>query len=524
MSLNSQHELSAKFKKKFARALRLSPKLLAACSGILLAVCYPSPGWGFLAWVAFIPLLAAIHRAHDLSQSLGYGLIAGIAFFGFSMHWLTHVSAPGWIMVTVMESFYFMIFAWLVHRGMRSKRSVIFKALWISLAWTFSEIFRSEMPVFGFGWNLLAYSQSAYVPLIQFANLFGAYGLGFVIAFVNVSFFYAFAEHKNRRMVFGFILAAVLTLAGLLGYGKITLGQPARPQEYLRVSILQGNIPQSVKWAVMAKEKILEIYDRLTQLAAMEQSDLIIWPEAAFPGYFNRDLQAEQISRLAQEVQAPLLIGGLRWVSEQEVYNSAYLLEKDGAFQKYYDKLRLVPFGEYVPLKFILGWLTPIADALGVGDFSAGVDSVIFRWGREEWPFGVLICFEDIFSDLARFLADRGAKFIVVITNDAWFGHTGAPFQHLQASIFRAVENGVAVVRSANTGVSAFISHRGEILGTVTDQKGEAIFVFGQKTLDLPLLTSYTFFRKGGWMFPFAVMGVFLIMSLGVAQGSRRHG
>jgi apolipoprotein N-acyltransferase len=487
-------------------------------------MCYPAPGWGFLAWIALIPLLAAIHRAHDLSQSLGYGLIAGIVFFGFSMHWLTHVSAPGWIIVTVMESFYFMVFAWFVYRGMRSKRSIIFKILWISLAWTFSEIFRSEMPVFGFGWNLLAYSQSAYISLIQFANLLGAYGLGFVVAFINAAFFYVLAEYRNRRMAFGLLLAVVLVFAGLLGYGNMTLAQPAQPQEYLRGSILQGNIPQSVKWAVMAKEKIIEIYDRLTQLAAMEQSDLIIWPEAAFPGYFNRDFQAERVSRLAQEVQTPLLVGGLRWVSEQEVYNSAYLLEKDGVFRKYYDKLRLVPFGEYIPLKFFLRWLTPIADALGVGDFSAGADSVIFRWGREEWPFGVLICFEDIFSDLARFLANRGARFLVVITNDAWFGHTGAPFQHLQASIFRAVENGVAVVRAANTGVSAFISRHGEVLGMVTDPKGEAIFVFGQKTLDLPLLTSYTFFRKGGWMFPFAAMGVFLIMSLGVARGSKKHG
>jgi apolipoprotein N-acyltransferase len=302
----------------------------------------------------------------------------------------------------------------------------------------------------------------------------------------------------------------------------MTLEKPAEPKEYLRVSVVQGNIPQSVKWELMAKEKILEIYEKLTQLAALEQPDLILWPEAAFPGYFNRDLQAERISRLAREIQTPLLIGGLEWESEKESYNSAYFLKKDGASSQRYDKLRLVPFGEYIPLKFIFGWLTPVANALGISDFSAGATPVVFRWAREDWPFGVLICFEDFFSDLARDLADRGAKFLVVITNDAWFGKTGAPFQHLQASIFRAIENGVPVVRAANTGVSAFVSLQGRVLATVKDARGEELFVMGQKTLDLPLLTNRTLFRRGGFLFPYFAIALFLIMSIWVIRRNKR--
>jgi apolipoprotein N-acyltransferase len=522
MSHKKHHETSGGAKRSKSYLLRLSPRLLAAFSGALLALCYPTLGWGFLAWLALIPLLAALVRAHDLSQALGYGLITGVAFFCFSMHWLTHVSTLGWIILVLMESVYIMAFAWLVFRGMKSQRSIGFKIVWIALAWTVSEVLRAEMPIFGFGWNLLAYSQSSYVLLIQFANILGAYGLGFLIVLVNASLFYVGTHLKERRTVLGLVAIVILVWGGLLVYGKTVFARSFEPQEYLRVSVLQGNIPQSVKWAVMAKEKILDIYERLTQFASLDQPDLIIWPEASFPGYFNRDLQAEQISRLAQEVQTPLLVGGLRWMSEQEVYNSAYLLEKDGSFQGYYDKLRLVPFGEYIPLKFLLGWLTPIADALGVGDFSAGKDSVVFRWAREEWPFGVLICFEDVFTDLARYLADRDAKFLAVITNDAWFGHTGAPFQHLQASIFRAVENGVAVVRAANTGVSAFISFRGEVLGTVKNVKGEETFILGQSTLDLPLITRDTFYRQGGWMFPYAAVGLFLIMSIGIVR-EKKH-
>ena len=142
----------------------------------------------------------------------------------------------------------------------------------------------------------------------------------------------------------------------------------------------------------------------------------------------------------------------------------------------------------------------------------------MFRWAREDWPFGVLICFEDVFTDLARRLADGDAKFLTVITNDAWFGKTNAPYQHLQASIFRAVENGVPVVRAANTGVSAFISYRGCVLATVKDARGEETFSMGQKTLDLPLVTERTLYRQWGFLLPYFAIVLFLIMSLWVVR------
>lgn len=497
-----------------------TPYLYQIVSGLLLALAYPSTGWGFLAWFALIPLLASVHHAQNHSQALGFGLITGILFFGISMHWMTHVTTVGWMLLALMESAYIMVFAWLAYVGMKSRRSVFFQVLWIALAWTVMECLRSEMPVFGFGWNLLAYSQSPYVPLIQFSNVLGSYGLGFLIVLVNAAILYAWFNRKKWKISLSLAAVVLLILAGLWHYGKTTLSKPEDPKEYLRVSVLQGNIPQSVKWELMAKEKILEIYEKLTQLAALEQPDLIIWPEASFPGYFNRDLQAERISRLAAETQTPFLLGGLHWVSENELYNSAYFLQKDGAAGQRYDKLRLVPFGEYIPLKAVFGWLTPVADALGISDFSSGSEAVVFRWAREDWPFGVLICFEDVFTDLARGLTDRDAKFLTVITNDAWFGKTGAPFQHLQASIFRAVENGVAVVRAANTGVSAFISHQGRVLATFKDERGEATFSMGQRTLDLPLIAEQTLYRRGGFLFPYAAAMLFLCMCL---WGVRRN-
>lgn len=499
-----------------------TPYLYQIVSGILLALSFPSAGWGFLAWFALVPLLASLDHAQNHSQALGFGLITGIVFFVFSIHWLTHVSTVGWMLVVLMQSVYIMMFAWLAYVGMKSPKPVIFKVVWIALAWTVSEVLRSEMPVFGFGWNLLAFSQSPYIPVIQIANVLGAYGLGFLIALVNASILYAWFRRKDWKTALGLVSVIGLVSAGLLGYGKMTLAQPLDSKEFLRVSVLQGNIPQSVKWELMAKEKILEIYEKLAQFAALEQPDLIVWPEASFPGYFNRDLQAARISQLAAEIQTPFLLGGLHWASEHELYNSAYFLGKDGAGGQRYDKLRLVPFGEYIPLKLIFGWLTPVADAFGISDFSAGTEAVVFHWARAEWPFGALICFEDTFPGLPRDLADRGARFLTVITNDAWFGKTSAPFQHLQASVFRAVENGVPVVRAANTGVSGFVSYQGRVLATVKDAKGEETFVMGQRTLDLPLMTERTLFRQGGFLFPYVAAACFLILSVFISR-KKKH-
>lgn len=486
---------------------------LSSLSGIFLALAFPPAGWGFLAWIAFLPLFFALRDVQRTSQAAKYGAFTGAFFVSFSMHWLTQVSAAGWILWTVIQIPYFMLLAGLICFARKAGASLPVRVLWTALVWTALEVVRSEMPVFGVGWNLLAYSQAPSPVMIQSAGIFGAYGLSFLIVIVNACLTELFAPVKKHRhgVPAALFAVVVLILGALLFYGKKVLAEEKKPEEYLRVSVLQGNIPQAVKWQIMAKEQILSIYEKLTQLAALDQPDLIVWPEASFPGYFNRDMQSGRIASVAQEVRTPLLVGALRWGSDTEVYNSAYFLDKDGVVsQQLYDKVRLVPFGEYIPLKFLFGGLKPVADALGISNFSAGASSTVFKWAREEWPFGVLICFEDVFMDLARNMANRDAKFLVVITNDAWFGKTGAPYQHLQASIFRAVENGVAVVRAANTGVSAFISHRGEVLETVKNGKGDELFTLGHKTLDLPLIVDRTLYRRGGHLFPCAIFICFL--------------
>ncbi|MBI3307664.1 MAG: apolipoprotein N-acyltransferase [Candidatus Omnitrophica bacterium] len=493
------------------------PLFLAVLSGILLALSFPKFSLAFLIWIALVPLLYGLSKASSPSQAVGLSLATGLVYFGVSVHWLNYVSTFGWVFVTFMEASALIVFGGSAFQFLKNK-NYFFQALGIASAWMSIEILRTEIPIFGFGWNLLAYSQANYLWVIQSANTVGAYGLGFIIVFVNVCLMQiaqlslrGIPKRDDKAVILPLVSIAFVFIL-LFSYGIYHLRRDNTSHGSIRISLIQGNIPQTVKWAAEAKQQILQIYSKLTELASFEEPDLVVWPEAAFPGYFNQDDAAEVISQLAQKTDAPFLIGALDLEDEGNAYNSAFFIDRKGLVVDRYDKLYLVPFGEYIPLKPIFGWLEPIAQTLGVSDFRAGKSPKIFKLQNGELPFSVLICFEDIFPNLARHLADEGAQFLTVITNDAWFGPTGAPYQHLQASILRAAEQGIPVVRAANTGISAFISSKGQVLDRVHSSSGEDSFVTGHKTLPLPITHQNTLYRRGGWLFPYAGIGCFVIM------------
>lgn len=522
--------------------------LLSFASGILLTLSFPKFSLGFLAWFALIPLLLAVFSCGSRRDAALCGLIAGAVFFGLSLSWLNYVTVFGWLFVTLLETAFLVLFSLTVYEA-RSFRFPMMTAVWVALAWTANEIFRSEIPVFGFGWNLLAYSQSDYAWIRQSADTVGAYGLGCVMAFVNGCLFQLIqknskSEIRNSKQiqnskfefskpVFGFsviripdlfrilrlefrifplVLSVLLTFILLLSYGYFHSRRTSPSRGVLRISLIQGNIPQDIKWEPAARGKILEVYAKLTELASYDSPHLIFWPEAAFPGYFNQDAEAVKVQELVRTLAAPLVVGSPHLEPDNTAYNSAYLLGPDGNVKSRYDKILLVPFGEFVPLQPVFGWLEPLAYTLGVSDFSAGSEPTVFELENGDLRFSVLICFENIFPNLVRSFTYRGAEFLAVMTNDAWFGNSAAPYQHVQASVFRAVENGVPLVHVANTGVSAFISRKGEVLGRVQSPEGKDIFVAGRKTYPLAMESESTLYRRGGWIFPYGALAAFVIM------------
>ena len=297
----------------------------------------------------------------------------------------------------------------------------------------------------------------------------------------------------------------LLILALVYSYGFLRLNEKGPFKDAIKVSVIQGNIPQELKWDPEAQSMIIEKYVALTKMAALDNPDLIVWPETSFPGFFETgEEMTDGVLNLAEEIKIPILLGAntkrppppRRWdlnptyaVEEVDYFNSAVFISSEGKMIDKYDKIHLVPFGEYVPFsdkfpsfhKLVLGEL---------GEFMPGKDYKIFVGDRHACPlpvkFGVLICFEDIFPEISRKFVKNGARFLIVITNDAWYGRSGAAYQHAACSVFRAIENRVPIVRCANTGYSCFIDSRGRIYDSVEEKKSH-LFITGYKTSALPI-------------------------------------
>jgi len=269
----------------------------------------------------------------------------------------------------------------------------------------------------------------------------------------------------------------------------------------LKIGLIQGNIDQSIKWDESFQKETLKIYEKLSSRVAEGKPDLIIWPETATP-FFFQDAKEYQpfILDIPKKTNAFLLFGTPSYKIEKgkiNHYNSAYLISTSGELNGRYDKIHLVPFGEYVPMQNLLFFIGSLGE--GIGDFKSGKE--IFNFPLPQGKFGVLICFEIIFPDLCRKFVKDGADFLVTITNDAWFGRTSAPYQHFSIATFRAIENRVFIARAANTGISGFIDPKGRIL------KQGAIFTEEAMNGTIRLSNEKTFYTLYGDVFAWICSG-----------------
>lgn len=501
--------------------------LFAIVSALLLILSFPGFNIWIFAWVAFIPLFFAIDGQRPLKAFL-LAYVTGFLFFLGTIYWLAHVSLPGMITVAAYLALYFGFFGLIMSLisapactgdflAFRPGLSALFliPAAWVSLEWLRSYAFT------GFGWALLGYSQSHNLPIIQIADVSGTYGVSFLLMMFNAAVFFAIKNFRDKKEPLPLLVMAAVLIAAVSGYGLVRLNN-VFAGERLKVSIVQGNIPQEQKWDELFAGLIMEKYGALTRSCAIEKPDLIIWPETSVPGFIeNQKSLMEWVRGLAIEADAPLLIGAPRYeeVDGRELYyNSAFLILKDGSLDRHYDKIHLVPFGEYVPLKGLFFFVHRFAPR-PIGDFVGGKEFTVLRFPVERsvkekdrsWKlikrvgFGCLICFEDIFPRLARFFVKNNAGFLVNMTNDAWFGRSSAAYQHAQASVFRAVENRVNVIRAANTGLSCFIDQKGRIVSKVS-KEGKDLFIDGSMTQEIVLSRTRTVYTAYGDIFAYLCM------------------
>lgn len=445
--------------------MRTREAALALLSGLLLTLSYPKPDWGVLAFGALVPLIVAIESVSPL-RAWGIGLMAGLVFWLGSVSWVLHsmvvYGGVPWLPsllalagLALYLSLYHATFAFLLRWLKLAGGAAVLgaAALWVAL-----EVLRTHL-LTGFPWNLLGYTQYRNPGLLRLAPLAGVYGVSFALVAVNA----ALAEVVRRwgrrdALPWAAVPATALALTAV--------GAPASlpPDSATQVAVIQGNMEQAVKWDPAFQEETLRNYEDLTRRAAVGQPALIVWPETSLPFVFREDPRRGRVLALAQEVQGTLIVGAPDREGNRFT-NSAFVITPAGAIAGKYDKVHLVPFGEYVPWWGGFGLAERLA-AGAIGNFRSGGARPVFD--SPAGRVGIVICYEAIFPSEVREYFRQGADFLVNITNDAWFGDTAAPRQHLAMAAFRAAENGAYLVRAANTGISAVVGPDGRILAATS--------------------------------------------------------
>ncbi|MDA8214518.1 MAG: apolipoprotein N-acyltransferase [Nitrospiraceae bacterium] len=467
----------------------------AIFSGLLLSLSFPKIDIFPLAWVALIPLLVFLY-GKDRKSAFKAGFFFGIVYFFGTTYWIYHSInkygsiplVPSLLIVLLLclyLSLYPALFSLLYSSYIKkTDLPVMFVA---PVFWTVLEFARSYA-LTGFPWSSLAYSQYKFLAFIQVADVTGAYGISFLLVAINGAFADALLLKRRRAerplyslipTISGFVLLPVILLA-TFSYGLYKLHQK-RDGANIRAAIVQGNIEQDKKWAPSYQSAVISAYQELSIAAANEQPNIIVWPETSVPFFFGKDKElTDNLLYFQKQLNSYMLFGSVlakeqktddrkqntdtkkRQRTEIGYTNSALLLDKNGNVSYIYDKIHLVPFGEYVPLRSLLFFIDKLV--VGVGDYVPG-DSYI-KAVTPFGSFGTLICYEIIFPGLVRKFYVRGGDFIITITNDAWFGKTHGPYQHFSMAVFRAIENRKPVIRAANTGISGFIDSSGRILST----------------------------------------------------------
>ncbi len=478
--------------------------LLPFFSALLLYLASPGPGLAFLAWIALVPLFIFCVKTSPLKAGL-WGLVAGTLYHLFLVYWVTIsmetygglqplISWPALLLLALYMALYFAVFCYLI-----SKTKDRINLLWLSpLLWVSLDYIRGLL-LTGFPWMDFGYSQYNYPALIQTADLTGHHGITFILVLTNAilaQFCIARQWFRHNKIQVGAAMALLAISFSYSGARFYQVKEDMQTSPALKVAVIQANIDQALKWQKGQKKISLESHLQLTR-AARKDNDaaLVIWPETALAFYPSHDPLMGHVEKETVHSAPFHLLTGAPYVLRQKTgyayYNSAMLLKPHGKTEIYF-KQHLVPFGEYIPMRTILPIPKPIVESMG--DFSAGTSSSPLDMGVAK--IGALICIEAIYPDLARRETFQGATLLANITNDAWFGASSAPVQHLAMAIFRTIENKRSMARAANTGISALILPTGEVL-----QK-TGLFQQGYLSASLPLLSTTTFFTRVGFLFP----------------------
>jgi apolipoprotein N-acyltransferase len=450
---------------------------------VLLALSFPRFGHPAFAWIALVPLLVALSgwrgrveplRGQPPRRAFLLGLLSGVVYFIGTVYWTSTVVATYGnlptalaLLAMVMLALYLSLFPALaaVITGRLIARAGARALLVAPAAWVATEFLRGYL-FGGFPWVPLGNSQVTVLPVAQLASVLGVYGLSALVAFVNAAIAYALLTTGAARFRMLAAAAALLVGIGLWGAWRIGDGSLTRAGTPIRVGLVQGNIEQAMKWRPEAARAIFTTYLSMTREVVRRGAQYVIWPESSTPFTFEGDPFGEQQLRdLARETKVPILFGSdqITTGAREMHYNAAFQLAPDGTTAAVYRKIHLVPFGEFVPMSEWLTFFPPLVQTLaGFAPFTPGDAMVLLPVG--EHLTSTAICYEVVYPSLVREAVLDGSQLLTTITNDAWYGHSSAPYQHFAMASMRAIEHGRYLARAANTGISGVIDPYGRIV------------------------------------------------------------
>jgi apolipoprotein N-acyltransferase len=489
--------------------------LLSIASGVLFALAFPNAGIAWLIFIALVPLFVALARARSWREAVLLGWLSQFTAWLIMVPWVVRVMSHYgglpylagvllFVAMCVILGLYGALFAfafWRIAPGARFGRWLL-----VPLAWAAVEYARTYL-LTGFPWNLIAASIIDYTPLVQFDRVAGPYALGVLILLPSILVAWLIVARPRgiarTLAVAGVAIVVFVWWATGLVAAKLFVRPTGAPMA--RAALLQPNISQEMRWS---ESSLLEIFNRMMAMsrdAVAAGAQVVVWPESTVPlSYATTDFYRQAIESLSAANGADVILGSIAEDPEKadRLWNAAFLVS-GGRTIGHYDKIRLVPFGEYVPLRKMLFFARKLVRA--VGEFEVGTKDVPLA-GRLR--YGPAICYEIVFPQIARRQVVNGADVLVTITNDAWYDGTSAPRQHLNQARLRAVETDRYLLRAATTGISAFVDPSGRIVEELAMNRQGIIYAEFE-----PRRSMTPYVRFGDW-FAWVAVGAVIIAAI----------
>lgn len=446
--------------------------IFSIISGILLALSFQKFNFYLLAWVSLVPLIYCIYK-NNLKEVIICSFTVGLIFNVIYLYWmfpflLLHtekildsciVSVITWLYFAI----YFIVWSMFFYLLKNKVSNKILFSISVAAMWTILDFLKAYI-LTGLSWNLLAYTQTSFLYLIQICDIFGVYLISFVIVFVNMLIYFSIREKKIIYLVISLFLIILLC-----GYGYLKVNSlDIKGGKEISVGVVQPNIEQYKKWDDDYRKEIMYSIENLVlENFGNKKLDLLVYPETMLPGFLEKDLLIKNFVKKISNISKINLIGGMSMEFIKEKHNSIFVISQEGEIINKYNKKHLIIFGEYIPFDFLLSKSLTNLNVTG----TMVKEKYIKITKLQDFNLGISICSENYYPGLYREFVLKGANLLTIHVNDAWVDGMSAIYQHFVLNVFRAIENRKYLIVSANTGISGVIAPTGKIIKQTKNQE-----------------------------------------------------